>query len=126
MKKISRWLKLIATGSMSFILSACYGVMKEFDEGVDATVDLRVESEDGVIIPNLQVSYQYAGIDTTEYWSVAGLTNDSGIIQLDLTYYTDEMIYIKIEDIDEEVNGSFETKVIHLTDSTKVVQMVAL
>lgn len=123
MKRISKWLKFLATGSVSLFLSACYGVQQEFQLEASRRVTVNTKSEEGTLIPGLRVSFQYAGEETTNYWNPLGETNDSGSISFELQPSPTDNIYIKIEDIDKEVNGLYQSQVFLYTDSVHTVTM---
>ncbi len=100
MNRITRWLKFIATGSASLLLSACYGVQQQMDPLTCVSHALSTKSEDGTAIPGIRVSYQYAQEETTEHWTPLGITNDSGAILIELDVFQSDVIYLKFEDMD--------------------------
>ncbi len=126
MSKISKWLKLIATGSVSLLLSACYGVQTQIEPEIKKTFNLITQSNDGLLIPDLKISFQYGDTAEDDYWTHIGETDESGAITLELSYYPETAVFLKVEDVDGELNGSFKSKVIKITDSNTTVDMEAL
>ena len=102
LKFIKRYLAFIITGSFSFILAACYGAPMEI--GRYSTI---VASDgDGNPIEGLKVTLTLDGENKNSQY-----TNIDGVVDLENLFLNDSINYIvKLDDIDGEKNGVFQTK----------------
>ncbi|MBN1646945.1 MAG: hypothetical protein JW874_02830 [Spirochaetales bacterium] len=106
--RISKVLKLLATGSLSLLLSACYGPQFR-------SLAYTVTNEDDDPVPELRVSLVDSGSNTIDMTS----TDSEGFFELlDFDNYTGtESRLIIIEDTDGPANqGEFETREIDPDD----------
>ncbi len=107
MKRLSKILRILATGSLTMLLQACYGVVMRMDD-FDTTF-LKAIDTNGEEIPELRISYQNKTY--TSNWEVYGSTDEFGEIGIENQIYLDSNTNLKIEDIDGEKNhGDFVTK----------------
>ncbi len=102
--KFKKLLAFLATGSMSVILAACYGVPIEDSH----YKQISTFDNAGVPIPGLSVSeYNANGLVSTH------TTSSNGYVALD--GYVINQSYVKIEDTDGDANGGdFQTKEVQL------------
>lgn len=109
MKPISRMLKLIATGSVSLILAACYGVVYTMQQ-ISGTFTVR-SSETNEPIPGLKVTLAGAGVRDN------GQTDDNGRFSFDVYPSGPEPVTATITDVDGTANGGdFGTAVVEYVD----------
>ncbi|MGC9366173.1 MAG: hypothetical protein ACP5FK_03910 [bacterium] len=109
--KIKNFLWLIAAGSLSVFLAACYGVTAEMQK----IKTVRVTDNSGNPIPNLQLSlcYNTELVKTTR-------TDSAGVGGFE--FYSDEELdnyTLTVEDVDGEENlGEFSSQKLSLQETT--------
>lgn len=135
MKKVGLILKLLATGTLTMLLTACYGAIQVM-YGVPYSRRsglIRVQRADTTPIPGIKVMYttdpDASYMLDSPSWQPMGVgqTDSEGALQY--TEYLDdyELLWAKLEDIDgEEHGGQFATQVIAVDDSIEDVTMVEL
>lgn len=107
MKRLSKILRILVTGSLTMLLQACYGVVASMEPIY--FIRLKAVDTNGEAIPELKISYQ--NNTYTNDWEVLGSTDESGEIGIDEQTYLDSNTNLKIEDVDGVENlGDFETK----------------
>lgn len=122
MRSVSLWLKLLATGSLTMLLSACYGTIAVM-YGVPVT-DLRgsvktVRRTDGLPLPGIEISYTHGDPAdlSTENWMPLGKTDVTGSLDYFLTNEIWGNFSVKAEDTDGEGNGGdFQLQVREVVD----------
>jgi hypothetical protein len=134
MKKVSLILKLLATGTLTTLLAACYGTIQVM-YGVpygQRSGTIRVQREgDGdepIPIPGIKVTYTtYPDYSQPEaYWSELGTGYTDGTGMLGYSVYLDdhETLTVRLEDVDEGENGGlFDTQEINVDESVETVTM---
>lgn len=109
--KIKNFLWLIAAGSLSVLLAACYGVTAEMQK----IKTVRATDNSGNPIPNLQLSLSYNSelVETTR-------TDSTGVGGFE--FYSDEKLdnyTVTVEDVDGEENlGEFSSQTLSLQETT--------
>ena len=136
MKKIGLFLKLLATGTLTMLLAACYGTIQVM-YGVPYSQRsgiIKVQSSDTPPspIPDIKVTFYSTVLAANQLpdsstWQFLreGYTADAGSLQY--TEYLDdhEMLLAKLEDVDGDVNGGpYATQVITVDDTEEIVIMV--
>lgn len=122
MRSFSLWLKVLATGSLTMLLSACYGTIAVM-YGVPLT-DLRgsvktVRKTDGLPLPGIEISYTKGDPTdlSTENWKPLGKTDPTGTLDYLLTTEYWGQFSVKAEDTDGADNGGdFQTQVREVVD----------
>ncbi|MBN2625359.1 MAG: hypothetical protein JXA95_01735 [Spirochaetales bacterium] len=103
MKRISLWLKFLATGSFTLLLSACYGVIMTLEKVHRSGSFVITDSNTGNPIEGIKVTYD--GSYSSDY------SNNSGIVNynIDIESYSSslEPITIYLSDVDGIANGSY-------------------
>ena len=116
MKKnvFSNTLKLLATGSLSLFMAACYGPPAIFDKTV------KVTNKDNIPIPELKITL----INQTDQEIASEFTDKNGIAVFD---YTDigPCDTLKIKDIDSTANdGDFGTREISIDPEDYDIEVI--
>ena len=128
MKKTSALLKLIATGSLSIILTACYGMVapmygipyaiKNYGKGRIKTID-----GNGKVIPALKVTMLELNKIVSD-----SVTDDEGEYAYELSSMTEYDNKLRIEDVDGENNGGkFKTRELYVfgSEETEAIYMAS-
>lgn len=106
--KLKNLLKVLITGSVTMILTACYGIVapSRFFNGKFTLKDKKDQT-----IPDLKISFQTAiGEAKEENWSDAGVSDENGEFEYGYELFEDESLYFKVEDVDGSDNyGDFKT-----------------
>jgi hypothetical protein len=123
----SIFLKVLATGTFSLFLAACYGVMTAM-YGVPARYGtIRVkDSATKAPIPGIRVSFKSwasSQAETIAQWEPYPVLSDGGG-EIDYEYgYVDATLYAKLEDIDEAANGSYAPRIATIDGSYEDVEL---
>ncbi len=134
MKKIGLFLKLLATGTLTMLLAACYGTIQVM-YGVPYSQRsgvIKVKRTDNTPIPGIKVMYT-TDPDATYILDSPSWRQPMGEIHTDaegslqyIEYLDDyELLWAKLEDVDGEDNGGhYATQVITVDDTEEIVIMV--
>jgi hypothetical protein len=117
MKKLSRFLKFVATGAFAFILSACYGMPAPM-YGAPLALKVRAKDGSGASIPGIRVSFLRYGAAA----ETLGLTGADGAIDVVCDLAVGDTI--RLEDVDGEANGAFKPKDAFVPDSADELDVV--
>jgi len=102
MKRISKWLRIVATGSVSLMLAACDGTPAGLAHPDDELLDLRVLARTGVSgIPGIRVTFVTSDPDDVN--PVKGTTGADG--SLDFRYDPYQGSKLLLQDVDGVANG---------------------
>lgn len=133
MRRLSLWLKVLATGSLTMLLSACYGTITTLAVMYGAPVtDVRgsvktVRKGDKGPLPGIEISYTQG--DPTDFgaenWKPLGSTDETGMLDYELTNEGWGNFSVKAEDTDGPANGGeFETLVVEAVDeAVEILEM---
>ncbi len=115
MKSFKKILKLIATGSMSIFIAACYGMPKNFVHG-----EIIIKNRDGEALKGIKAKFKDDRFNSNEYQG----SNDKGIL------YYDGIIPPKddfnTEILLEDTNEIYETKTVYMDRDHKTVDKFIL
>lgn len=122
MKRISTLLKLIATGSFTLLLSACYGVYYFVDKKIKVTVT----NTQGEPVQGIKVTYTegFKGevpLEEEFYTEYPQTTDEYGETLITASVERDtKALFVKVEDIDGGENlGDFKTQIIEVDEENE-------
>jgi len=129
MKRISWFFKFLATGTFTMLLAACYGtiqVMYGVPYSMRGLVKTRKIGTD-IPVQGIKVSYQIrqGAVSDSGDWSEIDVTDGEGALAYDIIAEPDDVLFIKLEDMDGELNeGNFEATTITVDEAVEVVELV--
>lgn len=127
---VPRWLKmglkLLATGTSTMLLAACYGVVQAmygppagYREG-----RIQVVGNDGESLPGIKVSFQESDSQNPDpnAWFAAGVTEADGThdyaFAVDAAY-----LHVKLSDIDNDTSVVYEEKTAIVDEDPEIVTL---
>ena len=128
-KKLALVLKIFATGSLSLLLSACYGVVQVM-YGVPMGLRgiVKVKSSENVALPGIKVSYKVltTGQPDPLNWNQLGLTDSLGSLDYALYDFQGPEYSLKllVEDVDGVENlGEFSPTTLVVDEWEEIVNL---
>jgi len=131
MKYLSRILKFVATGSLTILLSACYGVVQAM-YGVpinDMRGVIRAKKSDATPIPGIKVSWRsgFPAQGDGVPWSDLGLTDPQGAIGYDVIVPLNAAMVARMQDVDGAANGGdFLEAVVPVDSNDKTIVLTTV
>lgn len=107
-RRLSLLFKLLATGSLSMLLSACYGVVVAmYGVPYRLTGGVRVQTADKLPLPEIKVSYRQWPVSSPEPtgWTALQPTDQNGLSGYYLDPDLGENLRLRLEDADGPANG---------------------
>jgi hypothetical protein len=117
MKNLRKILKILATGTCSLVLAACYGMVYTMQE---LTGSIRtVRADDGAAVPGLEVELHNGAEVLT-----VGTTDAQGRFSYSITAPDSAEVYATVTDVDGPANGgTFAEKTVPVSDDPLSVEM---
>jgi hypothetical protein len=132
MKRVGLIFKLLATGTLTMMLAACYGTIMTLHNGLYGRRSgvIKVLNPESMPIPGIKISYTTSleannPPDSTSWQPLGdGYTDPDGALRY--TKYLDayEILLVMLEDVDAEQNGGpYATLIIPVEDPEKIITM---
>lgn len=127
MKKAALFFRILATGTISVLFTACYGTIQAM-YGVPSSIGgiIRTVKRDNTPVPGIKVSYKitYSSGTVPDTWNNLGQTGATGQLEYEVACDPEDTLSLKVEDLDGQENGGdFVSQILIVDESSETVTL---